>query len=69
MTFCFFRLHQEYLFLGSISKGLQEVNHAIERKLRDINGAFQNPLDSDRRTLNLDFEINHLLFFASRIGL
>jgi hypothetical protein len=48
---------------------LQEVNHTIERKLRDINAAFHNPLDDDRRALNLDFEINRQLFFASHIGL
>ena len=69
MTICFFCLHQEYLFLGFIGQGLQEVNHAIERKLRDINAAFYKPLDDDRRALNLDFEINRQLFFASHIGL
>jgi hypothetical protein len=42
---------------GFIDQDLQEVNHAIEGKLWDINATFCNPLDADRHALNLDFEI------------
>ena len=41
--------------LGFIDQDLQEVNHAIERKLPDINTAFHNPLDDDRRALSIRF--------------
>jgi hypothetical protein len=69
--------HEDLLFssltsvslLGFSDQDLQDVNHAIERKLRDINAGFYNPLDDDPHAPNLDFEINRHFFFSSPIGL